>query len=220
MLALVVVATLAGAYLFYRAMPAYSGDRKAAGSFIRSACLARRPWRPAHLCEFDGRRRTRARLSACKRTDVPDGHPAPGRPRAHGRNPRRRSSAVDKFIRTLGFYREAETSFSALSPWAQKRLEAYAEGVNAFLASHPLPPEFLLAGDQPRALETGGFAGDREDRGLPAVAELQAQAPPRPPYRQARRGTGKLALSRRAARRSCHDPSRDQRHPCEQRQHR
>ena len=56
---------------------------------------------------------------------------------------------VDKFIRTVGFYREAETSFSALSPWAQKRLEAYAEGVNAFLASHALPPEFLLAGDDP-----------------------------------------------------------------------
>ena len=56
---------------------------------------------------------------------------------------------VDKFIRTLGFYREAETSLSALSPWAQKRLEAYAEGVNAFLASHALPPEFLLAGDRP-----------------------------------------------------------------------
>ncbi len=56
---------------------------------------------------------------------------------------------VDKFIRTVGFYREAETSFSALSPWAQKRLEAYAEGVNAFLASHALPPEFLLAGDRP-----------------------------------------------------------------------
>src|ERR1700735_625383 len=56
---------------------------------------------------------------------------------------------VDKFIRTLGFYREAEASFSAFSPWAQKRLEAYAEGVNAFLASHALPPEFILAGDAP-----------------------------------------------------------------------
>ena len=57
--------------------------------------------------------------------------------------------SVDKFIRTLGLYREAESSFSALSPWAQKRLEAYAEGVNAFLAGHALPPEFLLAGDSP-----------------------------------------------------------------------
>ncbi len=56
---------------------------------------------------------------------------------------------VDKFIRTVGFYREAASSFSALSPWAQKRLEAYAEGVNTFLANHALPPEFLLAGDDP-----------------------------------------------------------------------
>ena len=60
---------------------------------------------------------------------------------------------VDKFVRTLGFYREAESSFSALSPWAQKRLEAYAQGVNAFLANHPLPPEFLLAGDNPEPWE-------------------------------------------------------------------
>ncbi len=58
---------------------------------------------------------------------------------------------VDKFIRTLGFYREAESSFAALSPWAQKRLQAYADGVNAFLDSHrsALPPEFLIVGDTP-----------------------------------------------------------------------
>ncbi len=58
---------------------------------------------------------------------------------------------VDKFIRTLGFYREAESSFGALTPWAQKRLEAYADGVNAFLDSHKdaLPPEFLIVGDRP-----------------------------------------------------------------------
>ena len=58
---------------------------------------------------------------------------------------------VDKFIRTLGFYREAESSFAALSPETQKRLQAYADGVNAFLDSHrnALPPEFLLVGDTP-----------------------------------------------------------------------
>ncbi len=58
---------------------------------------------------------------------------------------------VDEFIRTLGLYREAESSFAALSPWAQKRFEAYAEGVNAFLDSHrsALPPEFLVVGDAP-----------------------------------------------------------------------
>ena len=43
---------------------------------------------------------------------------------------------LDKFIRTLGIYREAESGFAALSPWAQKRFEAYADGVNAFLDSH------------------------------------------------------------------------------------
>jgi penicillin amidase len=58
---------------------------------------------------------------------------------------------VDKFIRTLGLYREAEGSFAALSPPIQRRLQAYAEGVNAFLQSPQLalPPEFLLVGDRP-----------------------------------------------------------------------
>ncbi len=58
---------------------------------------------------------------------------------------------VDRFIRTLGFYRLAQSSFSALSPFAQARLEAYADGVNAFLQTHAdsLPPEFLILGDKP-----------------------------------------------------------------------
>ena len=58
---------------------------------------------------------------------------------------------VDKFIRTLGFYRLATSSFSALSPEAQAYYQAYADGVNAFLVSHKgrLPPEFLILGDDP-----------------------------------------------------------------------
>jgi penicillin amidase len=58
---------------------------------------------------------------------------------------------VDKFIRTLGFYRLATSSFSALSPEAQAYYQAYADGVNAFLTTHrgKLPPEFLLLGDDP-----------------------------------------------------------------------
>ncbi|MBV8472070.1 MAG: penicillin acylase family protein, partial [Hyphomicrobiales bacterium] len=58
---------------------------------------------------------------------------------------------VDRFIRTLDFYRLAESSVAALSPWAQARLQAYADGVNAFLATHKnaLPPEFLILGDDP-----------------------------------------------------------------------
>src|SRR5260370_16436255 len=60
-------------------------------------------------------------------------------------------AGVDRFIRTLGFYREAESSFSALSPWARRRLEAYADGVNAFLDTHrdALAPEFMIIGDRP-----------------------------------------------------------------------
>src|SRR5208282_66028 len=58
---------------------------------------------------------------------------------------------VDRFIRTLDVYRLAESSFAALSPWAQARLQAYADGVNAFLETHKnaLPPEFLILGDTP-----------------------------------------------------------------------
>jgi penicillin G amidase len=58
---------------------------------------------------------------------------------------------VDKFIRTLGFYRLATSSFGALSPEAQAYYVAYADGVNAFLNTHRgrLPPEFLILGDDP-----------------------------------------------------------------------
>ena len=42
---------------------------------------------------------------------------------------------VDRFIRTLGFYRLAESSFAALRPATQAYLQAYADGVNAFLAT-------------------------------------------------------------------------------------
>ena len=214
------LAALGGVYLFYRAMPAYSGTERLPGLSSEA-----RVWRDAYgvphiFAELNGRRGARARLSACERADVPDGHPAPGRSGAHGRNPRRRSSAVDKFIRTLGFYREAETSFSALSPWAQKRLEAYAEGVNAFLAGHALPPEFLLAGDSPEPWKPADslVIGKIEAYQLSQNFKLKLLR-----ARLAAKlgdGTGKLALSRRAARRSDHDPASDKRHARERRPHR
>ena len=45
----------------------------------------------------------------------------------------------------------AESSFAALSPSAQARLQAYADGVNALArnAQRRLPPEFLILGDDP-----------------------------------------------------------------------
>jgi penicillin amidase len=58
---------------------------------------------------------------------------------------------VDKFIRTLGLYQLAESSFASMSPDAQDYFKAYAEGVNSWLEQHPrsLPPEFALLGFNP-----------------------------------------------------------------------
>jgi penicillin amidase len=59
-----------------------------------------------------------------------------------------RALASDRFMRILGVERGAEASLAALPPNARAQLDAYAAGVNAFLAQHPvLPPEFLLLRD-------------------------------------------------------------------------
>jgi penicillin G amidase len=146
---LVAFAALAGVYVFYRAMPAYSGTERLPGLSSEA-----RVWRDAYgaphifASSLDDAARALGYLHASERMFQMEILRRVGQ----GRMAEIRGAEllpVDKFIRTLGFYREAETSFSAFSPWAQKRLEAYAEGVNAFLASHALPPEFLLAGDAP-----------------------------------------------------------------------
>ena len=58
---------------------------------------------------------------------------------------------ADKFLRTLGVRRVAEATLKKLDARTRSQLDAYAAGVNAFLAqrSGPLPPEFLLTGVQP-----------------------------------------------------------------------
>lgn len=58
---------------------------------------------------------------------------------------------TDIFMRTLGLYRLSEQSVAALDPASRSLLQAYADGVNAFLATHkgPLPIEFALADDNP-----------------------------------------------------------------------
>jgi penicillin amidase len=60
--------------------------------------------------------------------------------------------ATDRQMRALGLYRAAETEIPALSPAVRRGLDAYAAGVNAFLATRrgALPPEFLLLGFRPR----------------------------------------------------------------------
>jgi penicillin amidase len=53
---------------------------------------------------------------------------------------------TDRFLRTLGIYRTAQAAAGRLDPETRRLLEAYAAGVNAYLAQRngPLPPEFLL----------------------------------------------------------------------------
>lgn len=52
----------------------------------------------------------------------------------------------DRWMRVVGLYRLAEMQYPRLSVRSRKLLDAYARGVNAWLAARdgPLPPEFLL----------------------------------------------------------------------------
>lgn len=60
---------------------------------------------------------------------------------------------TDKFFRALNLRRAAEASVAAYQPWARELLEAYAAGVNAFIAEATaqkrLPIEFTLLGYVP-----------------------------------------------------------------------
>jgi penicillin amidase len=62
-----------------------------------------------------------------------------------------RGLASDKFMRTLGLYRLAEGSVAQVDKPTRDALEAYADGVNAWIASHRhrLPLEFSVLGFRP-----------------------------------------------------------------------
>jgi penicillin amidase len=150
-IALIVLATLAGAYLFYRAMPATSGTER-----LRGLSADVRVWRDDYgvphifAASMDDAARALGYVHASERLYQMEIRRRVGQGRLAEIFGAERVG-VDEFIRTLGLYREAESSLASLSPWAQKRLEAYADGVNAFLDSHEdaLPPEFLIIGDRP-----------------------------------------------------------------------
>ncbi|MBX0356730.1 penicillin acylase family protein [Halobacillus sp. Nhm2S1] len=55
----------------------------------------------------------------------------------------------DRYFRTLGLRRAAEKSLAVYSDEATERLEAFAEGVNAFMENEPLPPEFAMMNIDP-----------------------------------------------------------------------
>src|SRR3546814_512846 len=58
---------------------------------------------------------------------------------------------IDRLFRTLGAYRDAEASYRTLPPEVKEALDAYAAGVNAWIALNrdALPPEYLLLDLEP-----------------------------------------------------------------------
>ncbi len=61
----------------------------------------------------------------------------------------RSALSSDRFFRTLGFAAVADSAMAALGPRRRALFQAYADGVNAWDAAHPAPPEFLLLGVAP-----------------------------------------------------------------------
>jgi penicillin amidase len=151
LVALIVVAVAGAAYLFYRAMPAYSGS-----VVLRGLSAETRVWRDGYgaphifAANLDDVARALGYLHASERLYEMEINRRVGQGRVAEVGGADLVN-VDRFIRTLGLYALAKSSFAALSPWAQQRLQAYADGVNAFLDSHrnALPPEFLILGDKP-----------------------------------------------------------------------
>ncbi|HYF65386.1 MAG TPA: penicillin acylase family protein, partial [Herpetosiphonaceae bacterium] len=60
--------------------------------------------------------------------------------------------ATDRFLRTLGVYRAAESAYASLKPEVKAMLDAYVGGINAFLegkSGSAFPPEFTFTGVEP-----------------------------------------------------------------------
>lgn len=68
---------------------------------------------------------------------------------------------TDRFLRTLGVYRLAESMINKYDPETRHDLESYAAGVNAYLATRtgPLPPEFLILGVTPEPWKPADSVG-------------------------------------------------------------
>jgi penicillin amidase len=67
---------------------------------------------------------------------------------------------TDRFVRTLGLWRAARDAAGELAPDEARRLEAYAQGVNARLAEGgPLPPEFQLLRFRPESWDAVATLG-------------------------------------------------------------
>ena len=127
--------------------------------------------------------------------------------------------SLDRRVRRIGLGLAAQTELERADPEARAVLEAYAQGVNAYLSLHKanLPPEFQILGVQPRPWEPADSlaivkwmslllsengsvellrAQLAETLGIEAAYVLTGLAPPAPAGArdmQAGRGLGKLA---------------------------
>ena len=196
LVALVVVAVVGAAYLFYRAMPAYSGAVALPGLSAET-----RVWRDGYgaphifAANLDDAARALGYLHASERLYQMEINRRVGQGRVSeiaGAD----LVGVDRFIRTLGLYRLAQESYEALSPWAQQRLKAYADGVNAFLDSHrnALPPEFLILGDKPEPWKPADLLVVGQADGVAAQQQLFARKPARAAGAEAARRQGGVAV--------------------------
>ncbi len=63
-------------------------------------------------------------------------------------SPSKSSLEADKFVRTVGWRRAAQADYDALDDGSRAILQAYTDGVNAFIGTHEnnLPLEFLVVG--------------------------------------------------------------------------
>lgn len=85
----------------------------------------------------------------------------------------------DRFMRTLGLYQLAERAFADCPDEVRACLEAYADGVNAFISAGRLPPEFVLARLVPdpwRAVDSLAVAKLLAFEVAPPVADAVVQA--------------------------------------------
>jgi penicillin amidase len=75
---------------------------------------------------------------------------------------------TDRYMRTLGFYRQAEASYHAMAPEVRDALDAYAAGVNAWLerrrSSARAFPESCSAISLPQTMLSAGRQGSGSNR--------------------------------------------------------
>lgn len=85
----------------------------------------------------------------------------------------------DRFMRALGLYRLAERALADCPDEVRACLEAYADGVNAFIRAGKLPPEFALARLRPepwRAVDSLAVAKLLAFELAPPVADVVVRA--------------------------------------------